>query len=181
MSLNVMVSGSRSEIAVNLVQRLQADGWRVANDEWDLMILARGTMEPIGKFFETDTLQWLLSMRGNGMDPLDFMRAWWSKRRPGAQVVFLGGPNQSKPCETYSAYKCGKAILEAIVPTLNAEYPEHRFHILHPGVVATKFHQQTIKAGGRAANLERVQRIVAGEEKTVTHDEVYAKLRGLIG
>lgn len=104
----------------------------------------------------------------------------WHARNKGAQVVFLGGPNQSKPCETYSAYKCGKAVLEAIVPTLNAEYPEHRFHVLHPGVVNTPFHKQTLAAGDRAANLERVKRIVSGEEKTVTHDEVYERLKAII-
>lgn len=87
----------------------------------------------------------------------------------------------ANPSMTYSAYRCGKAVLEAIVPTLNAEYPECRFHILHPGVVNTKIHQQTIKAGDAAANIERVRRIVSGEEKTITHDEVYERLKALIG
>lgn len=136
-------------------------------------------MKPIGKFFDCNGLSWVDGVIGN-MSPLKDLRKLWYKRNPGAQVVFLGGPNQSKPCETYSAYKAGKAVLEAIVPTLNAEYPEHRFHVLHPGVVRTKFHEQTIQAGERAGNIERVLRIVRGEEPTVTHDEVYAKLKGLI-
>ena len=179
--MNVIVEGGRSEIAVNLLQRLKADGWTIDfKGTWDLLILARGTMNPIGKFFDTDLQSWLSCVDTNAMHVLEDARFWWGVRNPGAQVVFLGGPNQSKPCETYSAYKCGKAILEAIVPTLNAEYPTHRFHVLNPGVVNTKIHQQTIAAGDRAANLERVKRIVSGEEVTVTHDEVYQKLRALI-
>jgi NADP-dependent 3-hydroxy acid dehydrogenase YdfG len=176
--LNVCAVG-RGEIVTELLRRLWADGWR-EESPYSLLILGRGTMEPIGKLFDTDPHEWLMGVVSNGVGPLGSLRALWSQMADGGQVVFLGGPNQSKPCETYSAYKCGKAILEAIVPTLNAEYPEHRFHILNPGVVATKFHQQTIRAGDRAANLERVKRIVSGEEKTVTHDEVYQKLRALI-
>lgn len=177
--MNVAVIGCGSEIAQNLAKRLSADGWGFAWP-WDLAIFARGTMEPIGKFFDTNASEWEKSIRGNGLNVLTTLRVLWPERAPKAQVVFLGGPNMAKPNETYSAYRCGKAVLEAIVPTLNAEYPEHRFHILHPGVVNTKFHRQTLSAGERAANLDRVQKIVSGEEPTVTHDEVYAKLRGLI-
>ena len=137
-------------------------------------------MGQIGKFFELDEWAWIVALRINAIDVLTDLRALWPNRNPGAKVVFLGGPNIANPSSTYSAYRCGKAILEAIVPTLNAEYPEHRFAVLHPGVVNTKFHEQTLAAGERAANLERVKRVVSGEEKTVTHDEVYAKLLALV-
>jgi len=177
--LNAVIVGSGSEIGQNLAKRLQGDGWCIGTP-WDLLILCRGTLEPIGKFFDCNEREWLEGVWGN-MEPLSAMRNHWPQRKPGAQVVFLGGPNMAKPNETYSAYRCGKAVLEALAPTLNAEYREHRFHILHPGVVNTKIHQQTIAAGDRAANLERVKRIVNGEEKTVTHGEVYERLRALIG
>ena len=52
--------------------------------------------------------------------------------------------------------------------------------MLRPGVVNTKIHRQTLEAGERAANLSRVKAIVEGIEKTVTHDEVYEKLKALL-
>ena len=179
-----------SEIAQNLAQRLARDGWDVdgysliepdfAAYPWDLLIFARGTMMPIGRFFDTNELAWEQALRVNATDVLSGLRAFWPYRKPGAKVVFFGGPNMANPSMTYSAYRCGKAILEAIIPTLNTEYPGHRFAVLHPGVVNTKFHEQTIAAGDRAANIERVKRIVSGEEQSVTHDEVYSKLLELI-
>lgn len=176
--MNFLIVGSGSEIGQNLAERLKRDGW-AEGYPWDLLILCRGTLEPIGKFFDCNPREWLEGVWGN-MEPLASLRNLWDKRSKGSQVVFLGGPNMTKPNETYSAYRCGKAVLEAIVPTLNAEYPEHRFHVLHPGVVNTKIHQQTIKAGSRAGNLERVKRIVSGEEKTISHDEVYERLKALL-
>ena len=177
--MNVAIIGPNSEIGRNIKKRLRAEGWGFTAP-WDLLIFCRGTMEPIGKFFDTRASDWEKAIRANSLNVLMQLRATWRDCAPKAKVVFLGGPNMANPSETYSAYRCGKSVLEAIVPTLNAEYPDNRFVILHPGVVNTKFHQQTIKAGARAANFERVQRIVNGEEKTVTHDEVYEKLKALI-
>ena len=67
-----------------------------------------------------------------------------------------------------------------LLPTLNEEYPDTKFRMLRPGVVNTKIHQQTLNAGYRAANYKRVRAIVEGEEKTVTHDEVYERLKALL-
>lgn len=188
--MNAVIVGLGSDIARNLAIRLTADGWSVSgcsrsdpafpSVSWDLAIFASGTMEPIGRFFETDKSEWAQALCVNSLNVLSDLRVLWPLRKPWAKVVFMGGPNMKNPSSTYSAYRCGKAVLEAIVPTLNEEYPEHRFLILHPGVVSTKIHQQTIEAGERAANIERIKRVVSGEEQTVTHDEVYAKLRELI-
>lgn len=187
--MRAIIVGLGSEIAKNIAERLQADGWSVQGcrrDEqlpsgaWDLLILAQGTMEPIGKFFETSRDDWAQALCVNAITPLSDLRTLWPRREAGAKVVFLGGPNMANPNATYSAYRCGKAVIEAVAVTLAAEYPGHRFVVLHPGVVNTKFHLQTIAAGKRAANLARVERIVNGEESTVTHDEVYAKLKELI-
>ena len=188
--MNAVIVGLGSEIARNLAIRLTADGWSVTgcsrrdpafpSVHWDLAIFAAGTMEPIGRFFETDKNEWAQSVCVNALNVLSDLRSLWPLRNEGAQVVFMGGPNMKHPNATYSAFRCGKALLEAIVLPLNHEYPEHRFMVLHPGVVRTKIHQQTIAAGHRAANIERIRRVVSGEEQTVTHDEVYAKLKDLI-
>ena len=71
-------------------------------------------------------------------------------------------------------------MLEAMAGTLEEEYPGHKFKILHPGVVRTKIHDQTLQAGHKAANYERVMKIVNGTEAASNHDSVYLKLKALL-
>lgn len=190
--MNCVILGITSEIARNIASRLRNEGWsihgidrhashaRYGGGRWDLLIVAQGTMEPIGPFFSCNPEQWEQAVRINALSPLLWLRRVWPFRKPTAKVVFIGGPNLSKPTPTYTGYRAGKAILETLCATLEAENPGHKFRMLHPGVVLTRIHQQTIAAGERAANIERVRDIVEGKEKTVTHDEVFAKLKGLI-
>ena len=144
----------------------------VANESWDLLILCHGNLEPIGKFFDCNPDRWVESVTVNGLYPLTCLRKAWPLRNQGAKVVFISGPNLKHPTQTYTAYRAGKAILAALVDTLNEEYPEVSFLMLHPGVVKTKIHYQSINAGARAWNFQRVMGIVNGMEKTVTHEEV---------
>ncbi len=147
---------------------------------WDLLILAHGQLTPIDRFFECDMNEWVGSVMVNAIYPLSCLRAAWPRRKPGSAVIFIGGPNMSKTSPTYTAYRAGKAILEAMASTLEDEYPEHKFRVLHPGVVRTKIHEQTLRAGHRAANYERVMKIVNGKEVTNTHDDVYNRLKSLL-
>ncbi len=188
--MRALICGSGSEIASELAIRLKRDDWEVASvsgrslatppGRWDLLILAHGQLAPIERFFECHMEEWVGGMIVNSIYPLSCLRSAWPQRNPGATVVFMGGPNMRKPSPTYSAYRAGKAVIEAVAGTLEAEYPEHRFRVLHPGVVKTKIHEQTLKAGSKAANYERVMKIVNGREVTVTHDEVYQRLKGLM-
>ena len=184
------IYGSGSEIAMGLATRLRSDGWVVhmspgrenlaIADRWDLMILAHGSLEPIGRFFDVSELAWRSGVYVNALHPLAVLRQAWKNRMPNATVVFISGPNMTKDSPTYTAYRAGKAILESLVGSLNAEYPDTKFRMLRPGVVNTKIHAQTIQAGKRAANHDQVVKIVRGEVPTVTHDEVYEKLKGLL-
>ena len=188
--MNCIICGSGSDIAQGLKERLQADGWTTVSVSghsqnmpeylWDMIILCHGQLSPIGKFMDCDYKEWINSLVVNAYMPLAALRDLWQYRKPDARVIFLGGPNLSHPTPTYTAYRAGKAIIESMVDTLAIEYPEVKFRILHPGVVKTKIHQQTLQAGHRAANYERVFKIVNGMESTVSHDEVYAKLKALM-
>jgi NAD(P)-dependent dehydrogenase (short-subunit alcohol dehydrogenase family) len=185
-----LIIGTGSDIARELGERLKLDDWSVTGVPartwslpvvpWDVLILAHGQLMPIGKFFETPRYEWHLSANINGIAPLEALRTVWPQRLPDATVVFIAGPNMANPSASYSAYRAGKAILEALLPTLNEEYPDIKFRMLRPGVVNTKIHHQTLEAGTRAANLDRVRRIVHGEEQTVSHDEVYERLKALL-
>lgn len=188
--MKCLIAGSGSDIARELTNNLRRDGWEVIgasgrsrlvpDESWDLLILAHGTLEPIGKFFDINPTLWWESVDVNSRLPLNFLRAAWEKRNPNAKIVFISGPNLKHPTQTYTAYRAGKAILAALVDTLNAEYPEEHFLMLHPGVVKTKIHYQTINAGARAWNFQRVMGIVNGVERTTTHDEVYERLKNLL-
>ena len=188
--MKCIVAGSGSDIAKELSSRLIADGWDVSGtpgreipiplEPWDVMIIAQGTLEPIGKFFDCPAKSWWDSVEINAMHPLTCLRFAWHKRKENATVIFIGGPNLKHPTPTYTAYRAGKAIIAALAETLGVEYPDVKFKIFHPGVVNTKIHYQTINAGARAGNFSRVMGIVNGIEKTVTHDQVYEKFKQLL-
>ena len=188
--MKCLIAGTGSDIAKGLTTRLMADGWEVSGatghslsvpqEPWDLLILAQGTLEPIGKFFDCPAESWTDSVVVNGLFPLTCLRKAWPLRNPNAVVVFISGPNLKHPTQTYTAYRAGKALLTSLVDTLNEEYPDVRFRLLHPGVVNTKIHYQTISAGARAFNFQRVMGIINRVEKTTSHDEVYERLKKLL-
>lgn len=182
--------GIGSDIGKAMAERLKRDGWEVnavsartqppPEARWDLLVLMHGTLEPVGRFFDADQSEWELGMGANALDPLCDLRTAWEHRKEGAKVIFMGGPNMAKPSPTYSAYRAGKAILESLCTTLEAENPGHSFKVFHPGVVNTKIHQQTLEAGERAANVETVREIVSGERRSRTIDEVYADFKAML-
>ena len=188
--MRCLIAGSGSEIARELHTRLLLDGWEVdavsgrsllvPQGNWDLLILAHGQLAPIDRFFECDMSEWMGAVMVNAVYPLSCLRAAWPHRNPGATVVFIGGPNMMRTSPTYSAYRAGKAVLEALTGTLEAEYPGFKFKVLHPGAVNTRIHQQTLQAGHKAANYERVMKIVNGTEPSTGHDEVYMRLKALL-
>ncbi len=188
--MRCLIVGTGSDIASALHSRLLIDGWevdgatghsmKIPDGKWDLLILAHGQLTPIGKFFECDMNEWIGGMTVNAIYPLSCLRAAWPRRSAGATVVFIGGPNMSKASPTYTSYRAGKAILEELASTLEAEYPECKFRVLHPGVVNTKIHQQTLQAGHRAENYDRVMKIVNGSEQSMTQESVYEKLKALL-
>lgn len=183
---HAVIIGINSDIAREIKARLEKDGWTVngtsrnsptiPSDRWDLCLIAQGTMEPIGKFFDCDQWDFVKCVSVNALDPLWYLRQLWPNRKSLAKVCFIGGPSLHRPTPTYTAYRAGKALLDSLVTTLNAEYPNHSFFMLNPGVVLTKIHHQTLAAGDRAANLERVKNIVGGLEPTNSHDDVYRRL-----
>lgn len=192
------IIGMGSDIGRELAKRLERDGYEIwgttrqdvdlaefveakPKGRWDLLIFAAGTMEPIGKFFDTSASDWERCVRVNALGPLRVLRSLWSARRVGCRVVFMSGPNPNADTPTYTAYRAGKLLLAGIIGTLNAEYPDVEFLWLIPGVVNTKIHKQTVRAGRDAENYERALRILAEAEPANSHDAVYNKLKILLG
>lgn len=192
------VIGMGSDIGGEIATRLQRDGYQIwgttrhdvdlaefvdakPKGRWDLLIFAAGTMEPIGKFFDTSADDWERCIRVNALGQLRVLRSMWPARKPNAKVVFMSGPNPNVDTPTYTAYRAGKLLLAGIIGTLNAEYPEVKFLWLIPGVVKTKIHKQTVRAGHSASNYVRAMEILADVEPANSHDAVYNKLKVLLG
>lgn len=192
------IVGMGSDIGSNIAERLEKDGWEISGTtrkdldlsqfldappkgRWDLLLIVAGTLEPIGDFFSTDAEEWERAVRVNALGPLRVLRSVWPARKAGATVVFFGGPNLSKDTPSYTAYRAGKALLASLVGTLNSEYCGTKFVMFDPGVVNTKIHKQSIKAGHRAANYQQVLEIVAGVRPSVGYDEMYGRLLIALG
>ena len=178
-----LIVGIGSEIATGIAHRLRDDGWcvigtahdNICHAKWHMLIFAAGTMEPIGDFMDCDSKEWRKAIDTNAVKLLEDFRAVWPLREKDASVVFFSGPNPEKVNKTYSAYSASKALLTETVRVIAAETGE-RVIMFSPGVVNTKIHQQTLKAGAKAANLKRVKRIVSGKEKSASMDDVYKRL-----
>lgn len=179
--------GGTSDIGSELARRLIADDWDViswsrgeswsimAGVMWDLVIVAVGTLEPIGKWSECR--DWSYGVESNALMPIRMLRSIWHAHAPGASVCLFDGPNRTIPTPSYSAYRCGKALLKEWMECVAHETDDVKLFMLHTGVVQTKIHRQTIEAGKKAANYERVKRIVVGEEETTPHEAIYGAMR----
>ncbi len=193
--MHAIILGSGSDIGCELGGRLSADGWRVTkyrhNDNyimhalWDLVVCCYGVLEPIGSFWEADPAQWERAFEANLFLPLRKVRALYPHRRPGASVCFFSGAGTGGPAPTYSAYAASKIALVKATELLDDESPDCKFFVLGPGIVRTKIHEQTLRAGERAANYQRVAEFVGSTDPNdpddfYVHLDIYACLMACV-
>ncbi len=125
---------------------------------WDELIVAPGTLEPVGPFVDVDFADWSRSLDVNLTGQLRAVHVLLPDRRPDALVLFFaGGGTNSAPLRV-SAYTLSKIALIKMTELLQAELPETRFCILGPGWVKTKIHEETLRAGDRAGDAYEATR-----------------------
>lgn len=182
MNKHAIILGSGSEIGRQLVERLVRDGWSVdqyRHDDliyataWDLIVCCYGTLEPIGPFMETKFPSWWGAFQVNLFAPLEQVRELYAWHRPGASVCFFSGAGANGPAPTYSAYCVSKIALVKAVECLDAESDDCKFFILGPGMMRTKIQEQTLEAGPRAANYERVAKFMESGDQGTDPQRVY--------
>lgn len=132
---------------------------------WDVLVLAAGTMEPIGLFEECSFSSWEKSVQINLLDQLRIVHTFLPSRGmqcpAGPLVLFFAGSGTNGAAPRYSAYTLSKIACIKFCELMDAEMPDTRFCIIGPGWVKTKIHQETLAAGSRlagnsyAATLER--------------------------
>lgn len=185
MNQHAIILGIGSDIGCEIEARLRAEGWSVAGYrrdsliallEWDLIVCCYGTLEPIGSFWDSDPAAWEGAFRANLFLPLRQIRALYPHARPGASVCLFSGAGTGGPAPTYSAYAASKIALVKMAELMDSESEDCKFFVLGPGVVWTKIHQQTLRAGKRAANYQGVVDFMRSGAPITSHDDIYACL-----
>ena len=117
---------------------------------WDALIVAPGTLEPIGPFSRNDFDQWVVSLEVNFINQIKIVHGLLPQARKIRGLIepivifFAGGGSNSAPT-SFSAYTISKIALTKMTEILDAECPNIRFCIIGPGWVHTKIHNQALK------------------------------------
>jgi NAD(P)-dependent dehydrogenase (short-subunit alcohol dehydrogenase family) len=151
---------------------------------WDVLVVAVGTEEPIGPFWECDEDEWERGIGVNALAPLRVLRKIYPFRNASARpcVILFSGAGTNSAAPAYSAYCASKILLIKMCELLDAESPDTSFVIIGPGIVRTKIHEQTLRAADRSGpNYRKVVDFLASPRSGTSHDEIYACLRWCIG
>ena len=154
--------------------------------EWDVLVAAPATLEPVGPFLGSVFDEWEDSVAVNFTAQLRAIHGLMPARRlaseRGPMVLFFAGGGTNNATVNFSAYTIGKIASIKMVELLDAEVPDTRFSILGPGWVKTKIHQPTLDAGEDRAggSYERTRRMLASDD-CVPMDRVVECCDWLIG
>ncbi len=152
----------------------------LAEEGWDVLILAAGTQVPVGKFRDNEFEQWRESIEINFTSQVEFVHGLLPSSNKGASVIFFAGGGTNGAVDRYSAYTISKIASIKLCELLASEEPEYKFSILGPGWVGTKIHQETIQAGAQAGdNLGRTLGKLTGSE-LVPIEQVVSRVNWLI-
>lgn len=147
---------------------------------WRVLIVAAGTEEPIGPFWDCDADEWERGARINTLSPLRLVRTLYPlrERRGSPAVAFFSGSGTNNAAPAYSAYAAAKIMLIKMCELLDAESDDTSFFIIGPGIVRTKIHDETLQAKRRAGgNYRRVKDFLASADAGTSHDDIHACLR----
>lgn len=150
---------------------------------WDVLVMAAGTEEPIGAFWDCDADEWEENIQANALGPLRMVRALYPMRRQSGtpSVVFFSGAGTNGPAPSYSAYCASKILLIKMCELLDSETPDASFFIIGPGMVRTKIHEQTLRSRGRSeSNYQKVVDFLASPGLGTNHDDIYACVKWCI-
>lgn len=119
---------------------------------WDELVVAPGTLEPMGLFSEIDFTTWSHSLDINLIGQLQALHILLPGRLANALVLFFAGGGTNNAPRRTSAYTLSKIALIKMTELLQNEISDARFCILGPGWVKTKIHEETLHAGERAGD-----------------------------
>lgn len=186
MSKTAIILGSNSDIAKGLMPMLESDGWSVYGAprgavyrEWDLLLCCIGQIGPVGLWHDVNIDEWKRCVDTNLFQPYTQLRHTWRWHNAGATACLLAGSNPNMIMPGYSAYNVSKMALLKLVEQLDAETPDAKFFALGPGIILTKIHNATIKAGWKNPKLDAA--IANGQNTQKKIARVYECLKWCIG
>ena len=144
---------------------------------WDALIVAPGTMNPIGLFPDVDIDEWSRSLDINLVHQLRFVHRVLGHANTDSStvptcVLFAGGGTNSAPV-AFSSYVLAKIALIKATELLDAEILDIAFTIVGPGWVRTDIHQETLTADhAPAAVVEETRRRLAADDFVDMRDVV---------
>ena len=118
----------------------------------DLLILAVGVLDPIGKYHDVDFDKWEEGFYINCIGPLRFINKILpslKNQNKSMVLTFAGGGINSSP-ERFFSYTLSKVALTKSMELFAAEEPNVRFVSLGTGWIDTPIHNQTVRAGDSA-------------------------------
>jgi NAD(P)-dependent dehydrogenase (short-subunit alcohol dehydrogenase family) len=114
--------------------------------QWDELIVAPGTLEPIGFFERCNFESWAESININFINQLYVVHQMLASHRENAFILFFAGGGTNSAADRFSAYTVSKIALIKMTELLDSEISDIRFSILGPGWINTKIHNETLKA-----------------------------------
>lgn len=144
--------------------------------DWDVLLFATGTLNPIGEFVENNMDEWTNSLHTNLIGQLRLLHHFLNGRKKKADiiptVIFFAGGGSNNSVKNYSAYTLSKIALTKMCELLDAEILDVKFSIIGPGIVKTKIHDEMIKAGETKAgnNYSKVINTLQSEKCTPFSD-----------
>lgn len=116
-------------------------------DSWDKLIFCPASLEPIGRFEETEFDDWANSLTLNFTSQMRILHALlpFRNRLDIPSVIFFAGGGTNNATLNYSAYTVSKIATIKMTELLDAEMDDVKFIIYGPGWVKTKIHNATLK------------------------------------
>lgn len=138
---------------------------------WDVLVLAAGSQNPVGPFEECSFDEWEASVNLNFLAQMRIVHELLPYRNKNASqypcVLFFAGGGTNNATVNYSAYTISKIALIKMCELLDAEIQDTSFFIIGPGWVKTKIHTATLNAGNRAGtNYQRTLEKLASNDCT---------------
>lgn len=142
---------------------------------WENLVIATGSLEPIGAFLSSDVDAWKAGIALNGLTPPELLHRLYplkASNRQGRVVLFAGGGTNGT-FDSYSAYCLGKILLIKFAELIESECADLTVTVVGTGWVKTKIHEQTLRAGELAgANFNSTKAFLRGGERETQIDLV---------
>lgn len=150
----------------------------------DALINCAGIQSAIGPITETDSNEWLQTVRVNLFGTYLMCKhaipLMYGSAAP--RIVNFSGGGAFNPVPNYSAYACSKAGVVRLTECLAVELASRgiRVNAVAPGFMATPIHRNTLDAGPERAGKGQYEAILRGLEAGTSFEPVVECVRFLL-